>query len=580
MPRITTKINQFSGGQTEEKRSKDLTKFSITKHFDVFTFPHKLVPYLKTEADEQKAYSIVKFLYADRSGVNRLFGFGIDTGTKAAVYMHSTDMDVNDWETPNNNASAVSNRNTEVFFHYKGYIYMFANSAKLIRFDVTSAAVFNDSYQDITYTNLADPVHHPADDCAYFFADNLVYRLDNTTWDGLVLTLPANLKVVSACPYGNYLAIGCVDLNLTYSVVYLWDRDSSLATITDRIDFGSGELKHLANLNNKLIGVMNFYIGGNDFGLRRGKVLIKQANGDFAVTLNEILTDAVIDTPFFKTRQVVDNKLYFPLQVNLNSDARLGIWVVDEFGRATLDTIESEATSYEGIFKLGNQWWIAHSADGSVNRTDNNLAYSSSLASLYESLKFDGSLYGYDASFYKKLVGVTVMTESSLAYGSASLPHLVLKYRKDGASAWKTAFYMTAAQDVSMSHEVLHPESRTITVTIASPGVVTLPAHGLISGDQIKFTTTGALPTGITAGTIYFVISAGLATDSFQFSTTSGGSAVNTTGSQSGTHTLHIVDGFGEYQEIEFRIESYGGVILTGLEFTEEIIKKNLYDRN
>ena len=79
--------------------------------------------------------------------------------------------------------------------------------------------------------------------------------------------------------------------------------------------------------------------------------------------------------------------------------------------------------------------------------------------------------------------------------------------------------------------------SATITVTIATPAVVTWTAHGFSAGQAVTFKTTGALPTGITAGTVYYVISAGLAADTFRFSTTAGGAAVNTSGSQSGTHT-------------------------------------------
>jgi len=80
-------------------------------------------------------------------------------------------------------------------------------------------------------------------------------------------------------------------------------------------------------------------------------------------------------------------------------------------------------------------------------------------------------------------------------------------------------------------------ETATITVTIASPAVVTYTGHGLLAGSPVRFSTTGALPTGITAGTNYYVISAGLTTNTFEISTSVGGSAVNTTGSQSGTQT-------------------------------------------
>jgi hypothetical protein len=80
--------------------------------------------------------------------------------------------------------------------------------------------------------------------------------------------------------------------------------------------------------------------------------------------------------------------------------------------------------------------------------------------------------------------------------------------------------------------------SGAVTMTIATPAVVSQTAHGLKSGSKISFTTTGALPTGVTAGTTYYVIAAGLTTDAFQFSATLAGAAVNTSGSQSGVHTV------------------------------------------
>lgn len=82
------------------------------------------------------------------------------------------------------------------------------------------------------------------------------------------------------------------------------------------------------------------------------------------------------------------------------------------------------------------------------------------------------------------------------------------------------------------------PGLGTFTVTIATPGLFTLNSHGLVVGDQIYFTTTGALPTGLSPNTLYYVIAAGLTTNTFEVSATRGGSAINTTGSQSGVHTL------------------------------------------
>lgn len=80
------------------------------------------------------------------------------------------------------------------------------------------------------------------------------------------------------------------------------------------------------------------------------------------------------------------------------------------------------------------------------------------------------------------------------------------------------------------------PES-TVTITNASPAVVTWTGHGFVAGQPVVFSTTGALPTGLTAGTVYYVISAGLTTDAFQVSATPGGAAIDTSTAGSGTHT-------------------------------------------
>lgn len=56
-------------------------------------------------------------------------------------------------------------------------------------------------------------------------------------------------------------------------------------------------------------------------------------------------------------------------------------------------------------------------------------------------------------------------------------------------------------------------------------------AHGLVANDRVRVYNVFAetLPTGLTEGTLYYVISTGLTTDAFALSTTQGGSAVNIT---------------------------------------------------
>lgn len=127
-----------------------------------------------------------------------------------------------------------------------------------------------------------------------------------------------------------------------------------------------------------------------------------------------------------------------------------------------------------------------------------------------------------------------VLTGTILDYGGITAPSGYLFC--DGSAVSRTT-YATLWATLNASS--------TVTITIASPGVVTWNAHPLSNGDGIRLQTTGALPTGLTANTTYYVINK--ATNTFQLSTSRGGTAINTSGTQSGTHTAIFAPwGFGD----------------------------------
>jgi hypothetical protein len=76
-----------------------------------------------------------------------------------------------------------------------------------------------------------------------------------------------------------------------------------------------------------------------------------------------------------------------------------------------------------------------------------------------------------------------------------------------------------------------------ITISIASPGVITLPVgFSFPDGTTISFTSTGALPTGLTVGQVYFVVNSTGGT--FNVSTTIAGLPITTSGGQSGIQRI------------------------------------------
>lgn len=84
------------------------------------------------------------------------------------------------------------------------------------------------------------------------------------------------------------------------------------------------------------------------------------------------------------------------------------------------------------------------------------------------------------------------------------------------------------------------PVSKVATLTSisnGSPGVLTRTAHGYAVNDPVVLSTSGALPTGLVVGTVYYVQSVPTA-DTFTVSATVGGAAINTSSAGSGTHSV------------------------------------------
>ena len=83
----------------------------------------------------------------------------------------------------------------------------------------------------------------------------------------------------------------------------------------------------------------------------------------------------------------------------------------------------------------------------------------------------------------------------------------------------------------------------TVTISNATPGVVSWTAHGLENGQRVQLTTTGGLPTGLSASTTYFV--AGKGADDFKLSTSlanaAAGTYINTSSAGSGVHTCTAI---------------------------------------
>jgi hypothetical protein len=106
------------------------------------------------------------------------------------------------------------------------------------------------------------------------------------------------------------------------------------------------------------------------------------------------------------------------------------------------------------------------------------------------------------------------------------------------------------------------PVSEVVTVTIsfASPGVVTKVTHGFAANDPVVFTNSGgALPAEIVSGTKYYVKTV-LTADTFTISATAGGTAINTSGAGTGTHSVtHMYSALSS--DMQWQFAQFGNLV-------------------
>lgn len=132
---------------------------------------------------------------------------------------------------------------------------------------------------------------------------------------------------------------------------------------------------------------------------------------------------------------------------------------------------------------------------------------------------------------------LTVSLGTSLGVNQSSIAHNLWVYAvdSDGAGTLKLAVSQVKYDEGSL--QSCSKESAVVTVTSASPGVVTETGHNRTANEAIRFTTTSALPIGLSGSTTYYVKSP--STNTYTLSTIPGGSAVNTSSTGVGVQTVH-----------------------------------------
>jgi hypothetical protein len=459
---IETKITRFDKGITNIVRHPDTAYSHMVRHFDILTEPFKLSPFYGNVADGSTGDTekLVKFI-AGSDGVQYALGV-VSGGAKVKIFERTPPTGV--WGASTTGEDSGGARSETTFVNYKDIIYGFTASNRVWGYAYLTDTFTSTSLSiSSTYTNTTPQgLVHSKDDILYLGFENIVIKKNGgavtANWTDPALTLPSDQIITDMCEYGNYLAIATKSKRVGGgSIVYLWDRDSTLTTLSEKIDFGTGDLELIEEVDGTLVGVVKTAPSSLTIN---SKVTIRVwTGGSGAKKLLELPSSTL--TFYFGGKQKVDNRMLFGMAINLDSINLDGVWSLgkglDGQFALSLDTVITDtpptaANRIKGFQLLGNYMTIAYLDDDAVSdpyaivRTGTGYNFTS----VYETNKFNAG----DSSLKKDLIGISVMTEP---LDDSPAAQIVVKYRKNNETSYTTT--MTHDTDASLSDSAVNIES-------------------------------------------------------------------------------------------------------------------------
>ncbi len=440
---VEYKINKFNGGISDDPRASSANSFVKASHFDIFSFPNRLVPYRSLEADTNdgststgmKQYFVKDYLYSSTSAI--LYGLG-QNGAGQTKIVYKADATSGNWTLPANSEGNALVLNG-CFVEYKDYLWGFQGVNQVWKWGLLSGTPsITNAVTTVasTITSVANGII-ASDGNLYIAYNNVVVRVSTTgTVTDLAKTVPSNYKITSLCNFGKYVAIGCAPVSTFngMSKVFLWDGSSDL--FAESIDWGEGELRILETIEGMLVGVTDRYLN-NSVGAGRGSMIIQVYSGGTPQLVKEVFTQKIVGKTMPQSKVVKNNRLFWAAKIMTNlsgTEYDEGIW---SFGRKNASSpfalnldITDENINTSGIQAIGsaaNFFFITHSADGSIDKTDDTANYN--FDSIYESQIFD---FG-DPHLVKKLLGISVATQWTTTIGT-----ITTKYKINGDTSWTT----------------------------------------------------------------------------------------------------------------------------------------------
>lgn len=447
-------INRFDGGKAQDIRQANPNQYSKSQHFDIRNLPNALTPLIDMEADDTGVTDNQL-----RSFVNG-FALGRKSSASDNPKFFERSLITDSWSaSPTGEGSAGTVQGHTLVTHNDTTstdvrLYALRTSGSDMAFDryVPNTDVYTNGYGTITngassYTGVIYPRPHihSADGFLYAVTSNKLARISNagtfrdiSTSDSIIL--PPNRFGSSVTELGRYLAIATVDVfNSENSKVFLWDRDVSLTTFNEVLDWGAGRLLVLDNLNGYLVGISEVLNGVTP------KIVIAVSNGGQPQIVKEILISNSTLGALKPFKAVAYNQLYFALLESSTSSItnciytvginKLGEWYVSE---AQLPNNGTAVSEINGFSIVANTLYVQYDGSGAIKRTNDSASYTAQ--SIYETA-INPSMPSADKSKRKKLEAVRI------GYKPLSGGTIVVKYKTEATSFTQIESYSTSATE-------------------------------------------------------------------------------------------------------------------------------------
>ena len=362
---VTAIINQWDGGIAEDIRTTATNQCESSVNFDIFTNPHKLLPYSDPVAETSldgaiTDDSITDVAVVDVSGTETIYGMGrhASNSQDVAIFKKNSTTDITAGFTE---VATNSNDLTPgTLIEYHDLLFFIAGGSTIHSFSPPSTITAISTASGAYTTNFAPkPFRHPIDDTLYWAVANFVYKYDGVTYtnvtNGKTYQLATNFEIQSITDYGNYLAIGGKYLTKSKkSYVYLGDRDITTSLKPQQVlDWGNGSLKILESINGSLIGISYTENIGSFSTSTKYRLYIKGYSGGTVQTIKEIITGSVEDLRVWKAKS--GDKLYFGFNgdnaIYVLAKNKSGYWSVvkDRYINPSGSTITGASGKLTGI---------------------------------------------------------------------------------------------------------------------------------------------------------------------------------------------------------------------------------------